>query len=65
MIIGFLVLFIVNAAASFYLLYGRVWWNNGNRLFSTGWTVVVALVLVFCEIKMFAVPFAALKYLFK
>lgn len=65
MFIGLTLLFIINAAVSYFFLYGRVWWKNDNRLFSVGWTVVVALILVFCEIKAFAVPLAALKYLFR
>jgi len=65
MLIGLIVLFALNSALAYFLLYGRVWWKSGNRLFSVGWTVVVSLILVFCEIKMFAVPLAALKYLFR
>lgn len=66
MLIGLILLFAANVALVWFLLYGRAFWKGaGNRLFAVGWTVVVALVLLFCEIKMFAVPLAALKYLFK
>lgn len=64
MLIGLILLFALNAALVHFLLYGRAFWRSGSRLFSVGWTTVVTLILVFCEIRMFAVPFAALKYLF-
>ena len=64
MLIGLIVLFCLNGALVFYMLYGRAFWRNGLRGFSIGWTAIVAIIFVVIEVRLFAVPLAALKYLF-